>query len=206
MRTEVNGDTLSKNKFEWDSKKLTSKPPPPPGFKLPPPPGFQSRLSDFPSLEAPNDLTFTTSLGQSYSIVSKPNNYKQPPNAIVRNQNIVKKIRMVSGEETMQDFKNRSVRFHNGQLSAQKFYDYCKNVFSSNFEDFFPEMLVLLPDIGKQQELYGMLTGKAKKNLLVCENCRQVIFKKELTDHYKHHSFENQFSTHMSTQINSNNS
>ncbi|XP_044759445.1 E3 ubiquitin-protein ligase ZNF598 [Coccinella septempunctata] len=200
----LNGDASSDSGSSSDSQKEVKKPPP--GFKLPPPPGFGNRFSDFPSLGVPNDLTFTTSSGQSFSIVSKPNNYKQPMNAVVRNQNIVKKLRMVSGEEVVQEFKNRSVQFHNGQLSGQKFYDYCKTVFGPNFEDFFPEMLVLLPDIEKQQELYGILAGKAKKNLLVCENCRQVIFKKELTDHYKYHTFENQFTSRMTSKVNNENS
>ncbi|XP_045476848.1 E3 ubiquitin-protein ligase ZNF598 [Harmonia axyridis] len=200
----LNGDVYSDSGSSSDSGKQVKKPPP--GFKLPPPPGFENRFSDFPSLALPNDLTFTTSLGESYSIVSKPNNYKQPPNAVVRNQNIVKRLRMVSGEEVMQQFKNCSVRFHNGQLSTQRFFDYCKKVFGANFDEFFPEMLVLLPDIGKQQELFGVLTGKAKKNLVACENCKQIIFKKELSHHYKYHSFENQFSSQVTAQVNSNNS
>ncbi|KAL3272937.1 hypothetical protein HHI36_014395 [Cryptolaemus montrouzieri] len=178
---------------------------PPPGFKLPPPPGFANKINDFPCLGIPNDLTFTTSSGQSYSITSKVNNYKQPANFSLRNQNIIKKLGIVSGNDIVNDFKIRSEMFRNGQISSEKYYDYCKKVLGANFEDFFPELLILLPDIEKQQALFNVHTGKSKKNLLVCENCKQVILKKELSEHYKYHTFENQFSSQVTTQVNNNN-
>ncbi|KAK9883026.1 hypothetical protein WA026_001238 [Henosepilachna vigintioctopunctata] len=201
VQTEENViDTVQNRKNNNNTEPLK----PPPGFNVPPPPGFENHINEFPCLGLPNDLTFTTSSGQSYAITTKVNNYRQPDNFSSRNQNIIKRLSMVSTNDSVNDFKKRSEMFRNNQLSSEKYYDYCKQVLGANFEEFFPELLVLLPDIEKQQALFQVLSGKCKKNLVVCENCKQVIMKRELTEHYKYHTFENRFSSQVTTQVNNN--
>lgn len=176
---------------------------PPPGFTdrpqtsfvpPPPPPGFNS--NDFPTLGMENNLTFTTSSGQSYAII--PTNdqsaFKQPVNFQNRNQQLIKRImEVLNDNEAIRDFKKLSDNFRNNEVNAKKYTEQCVKVLGGKFDDIFPELLVLLPDIQKQQELYREIRGRAKENLLVCEKCKQVIFKKELREHYNYHQLESHF-------------
>ncbi|RZC39782.1 hypothetical protein BDFB_001107 [Asbolus verrucosus] len=165
---------------------------PPPGFPAKPPPGFTNFNSqNFPSLGASNDLTFTSSSGQSYSI--KPTNYHQPSNVVARNQNLMKRLMDVLDNDMINEFKAYSSQFREGTMSPDGYCDYCEAVLGANFGDLFPELLVLLPDIDKQQDLYRVCDDQIKQNLLTCENCRQVIFRRELAEHYSYHSLESQF-------------
>lgn len=175
---------------------------PPPGFvplqaqgsaKPPPPPGFNS--TNFPALNASNDLTFTNSSGQSYAISpvsTQP--YRQPQNFQNRNHNLIKKfMNVLSDNDTIMEFKTLSDKFRKGDMDAKKYHEHCRKVLGNKFDEVFPELLVLLPDIEKQQEIYKVLSGKSKDNLVVCENCKQVIFKGELSDHYNYHRLDNHF-------------
>lgn len=165
---------------------------PPPGFSVKPPPGFTP--GSFPSLGVSNDLTFTSSSGQSYAITPTTASYRSPSNFQARNQNLIKRFMSVLNDnEAIKEFKNYSDLFRNGILSAKKYYDHCKEVLGGSFDDIFPELLVLLPDISKQRELYDSYEGGNKKNLVVCENCKQVIYRRELTDHYNYHTLDNHF-------------
>lgn len=91
------------------------------------------------------------------------------------------------------EFRKYSDLFRQDELPPKKYYAHCKEILGSHFEDIFPELLVLLPDIQKQQELYQAHDGASKKNLLVCQKCQQVILNRELTDHYRYHSLDNHF-------------
>lgn len=165
---------------------------PPPGFNVKPPPGFSP--SAFPSLGVANDLTFTSSSGQSYAITPSTVSYRPPNNFQARNQNLIKRFMAVlNNNEAIKEFKNYSDLFRNGVLSARKYYDHCKEILGASFEEVFPELLVLLPDISKQRELYDAYDGSNKKNLVGCENCKQIIFKRELTAHYNYHTLDNHF-------------
>ncbi|CAG9827142.1 unnamed protein product [Diabrotica balteata] len=164
---------------------------PPPGFSVKPPPGLNP--SSFPALGA-SDFTFTSSSGQSYSIMPV-NSYIQPANFQTRNQDLIKRFMNILDNDSIKEFKTYSDLFRNGAYPTNKYYEHCKEVLRDQFDDVFPELLVLLPDLEKQQELYKAYDGKSKKHLLVCENCKQVIFKRELTEHYNSHILENQFPT-----------
>lgn len=180
---------------------------PPPGFSVKPspglqPPGLQSTNSkppgfspaSFPSL-GNTHLTFTTSTGQSYSITPS-NSYHLPTNFQSRNQNLIKRLMdVLNNNDVIKEFKTYSALFRNGAYPTKNFYEHCKSVLGDRFDDIFPELMVLLPDIPKQQELYNSYDGKNKKGLLVCENCKQIIFKKELSEHYNYHVLDNQFPT-----------
>ncbi|XP_044272697.1 E3 ubiquitin-protein ligase ZNF598 [Tribolium madens] len=168
-----------------------ARPTPPPGFSVKPPPGFNVSNQNFPSLGASNDLTFTSSSGQSYSI--KPTNYHQPANFVARNQNLIKRAMNVLDGDTIKEFKSYSAKFREGAMIPEDYHEYCKALLGSSFKELFPELLVLLPDIEKQQDLYRVCDGDIRKNLIVCENCSQVIFKRELGEHYNYHALESQF-------------
>ena len=63
---------------------------PPPGFQnsnasVKPPPGFQTNVTVNSVAKSPNNLTFTSSLGESYSILPA-HSYTAPPDALARNQ------------------------------------------------------------------------------------------------------------------------
>lgn len=181
---------------------------PPPGFSVKPPPGLQPPRLQPPGLQPPGlshvsfpcslsgtDLTFTTSSGQSYSIT--PNNSYHPPNNFQsRNQHLIKILmEVLNNKDLIKEFKTYSDLYRNGSYPTKNYYEHCKIVLGTCFDDIFPELTVLLPDIPKQQELFNSYQGKNKKNLLVCEHCKQIIFKRELSEHYNHHILENQFPT-----------
>ncbi|VEN64205.1 unnamed protein product, partial [Callosobruchus maculatus] len=89
-RSEIKIGNLSNT---GESSVLSNKPEestkPPPGFTIKPPPGLNPAA--FPGLEGvANDLTFTSSSGQSYSITPSIK-YHPPLNFQSRNQNLVRK-------------------------------------------------------------------------------------------------------------------
>ncbi|CAG9773661.1 unnamed protein product [Ceutorhynchus assimilis] len=206
-RSELKIGSLSNtNSFVDDSPAVSSKMPPP-GFSskpnLPqsatvkPPPGFNSSSSNFPSLNFPNnDLTFTNSSGKSYAIspTKASTAYRTPSNFQNRNINLSKKfMEVLNDEKSMKHFMTLSGDFRSGAVDGKKYYQECRKIFANKFDDIFPELLVLLPVVEKQQELYEHLSGKLKENIIVCQNCQQVILKKELSEHYNHHTLENHF-------------
>ncbi|KAJ8953918.1 hypothetical protein NQ318_019158 [Aromia moschata] len=105
---------------------------PPPGFNVKPPPGFTP--GSFPSLNVANDLTFTSSSGQSYAITPS-NDYYSPNNFQSRNQNLIKRFMAVlNNNDAIKEFKNYSDLFRNGVLPATKYYDHCKEVLGDSFK------------------------------------------------------------------------
>lgn len=169
---------------------------PPPGFSVKPPPGF-SNMNAIGMLNSnclSNDLTFTNSTGRSYSIrpIIK---YHQPDNFSRRNRDLIEKfMTILNNNDVIREFKNYSELFRSGTLPASKYYEHCKCILGTDFEDVFPELLVLLPDIEKQQELYKEHTAKSDcKNLLVCDFCKQVVLKSELCNHNVYHNLNDEF-------------
>lgn len=122
-----------------DFPSLSADPTPPPGFTTKakkPPPGFTNISS--PSSDAngfPTDYEFS-----------------HPPNASKRNQALVSEFqKALKTPESMQEFRQISQMFRDGDYLAKAYYDTCKVVLASGFDSIFPELLVLLPDIDKQQ-------------------------------------------------------
>lgn len=165
---------------------------PPPGFNVKPPPGFNNLTPNSNCVS--NDLTFTNSTGRSYSIrpITK---YHQPENFSRRNRDLIEKfMSILNNNEVIREFKNYSELFRNGTLPASKYYQHCKCILGGDFEDVFPELLVLLPDIEKQQELYKVHVAESGcKNLLVCDVCKQVVLKTELGSHNTYHNMNDEF-------------
>lgn len=97
-----------------------------------------------------NNLTFTTSLGESFNIVPTYH-YKPPTNDKNRNLNLHTSFQQVLSPEVMSEFRQISKMFREGTYKAQPYYEHCIIALGEKFDDLFPELLVLLPDINKQQ-------------------------------------------------------
>ncbi|KAK0098533.1 hypothetical protein PV326_006993 [Microctonus aethiopoides] len=182
---------------------------PPPGFGAaatvtpPPPPGFAVKFNNM-TLDCPNNgLTFTNSSGESYSILPDEHinlySYVPPPDFQKRNKNLVAKISEVLGLlESIEEFRYISGLFRQGSCSAEDYYKRCRSAMGIDaFANVFPEMLVLLPDIRKQRELYYLHKkeiGENIKSLELCVTCGQVVQAgSDSKFHYSTHTLDNHF-------------
>jgi hypothetical protein len=145
--------------------KLT--PVPPPGFGrgvstssnsvTSPPPGFSVTLNSVARPQS-SGLTFTSSSGQRYSILpgnsgSSSHKFVPPQDFARRNQALVTRVKKTFVDaQSMDEFCQASKMFRQGEISAHDFSIYCQEIMGSEeFSKIFAELLVLLPDIEKQQ-------------------------------------------------------
>ncbi|CAG9786271.1 unnamed protein product [Diatraea saccharalis] len=127
------------------------------------PPGFKAR----PTCDG---MTFTNSSGQTFS--APVHTYIPPPDFEQRNRDLVKKFTVaLGGAAAVEDFKVASRAFRDSIIGADEFYQHCRNAVGSQFDTLFPEMVALLPDIAKQQEL---VVGR-NSQLEVCSTCGQLL-------------------------------
>lgn len=223
----INGDDNSNpnNSESSFSLKPNSKPPgfsdipkdkPPPGFektnKTTPPPGFSIKVNSIARLPSSNNgLTFTNSSGQSYPITPGSNNltptshqYFPPVNFAPRNGELVESVmKALKDDKKLDEFRNMSCQFRQNILTAKEYYSHCQQAMGNDFDNIFPELIVLLPDIEKQQELWTvhqMLSKPAastnvskKLRLDVCTTCRQVLNASDLQNHQTAHAHVNDF-------------
>nr|XP_022914031.1 E3 ubiquitin-protein ligase ZNF598 [Onthophagus taurus]XP_022914032.1 E3 ubiquitin-protein ligase ZNF598 [Onthophagus taurus] len=188
----------------------------PPGFsgkKLKPPPGFESYQNLLPS-----EMTFTNSTGQSFSIPTK-SRYKPPKNFEMRNESLIKNLNEVINNNvtnnnskstknnskknsdcktSILEFKRLSALFRNGEFDAKSYFDLCLLMMEYSFDVLFPELLILLPDVGKQRELFDEFMRRKsgdvdKLGLEVCSRCDQVVLRGDLGEHLMEHALENDF-------------
>lgn len=187
------------------SSKLSSFASPPPGFSSPvppPPPGFSVKYNSLERLHGSNGLTFTNSSGESYTILPPDDTshvYVPPPDFQRRNTCLVARLNEVLvHQDKIDKFRYVSGLFRGGTCDAEEYYTHCREVMGSDaFENVFPELLALLPDIAKQQELFKVhkreLGGKAK-GLEVCATCSQVVKNgMDFRTHMSSHTLENHF-------------
>lgn len=174
----------------WEVKKPPKPPPglgkPPPGL---PPPGFSGLNGGFPPL-----------IGGPAGEDTAVGGYITPSNFAKRNSSLVKLINSSLVGETLDEFKQISVAFRNGSLAAPEYYAHCREMLGpANFKELFPELLALLPDISKQQELWkvykvdikntGTTSSKKKGNKLeACVTCDQIVRSSDLREHLAKHS------------------
>lgn len=189
-------------------------PPPPPGLSVPlnkPPPGFTDALStrDFPSEHVilPKQ---TMALAGVYSV---PEDFKE------RNVKLIQTINdyLKNDESKFNEFKTYSGKFRQGQISATQYYRSCRDLLGENFQKLFNELLVLLPDVAKQQELLtahndfriaenqkSNKSKKKKKNVWqtdsnseldcqMCVICKQVLTRKDFISHKALHNEDDEF-------------
>ncbi|XP_007438818.1 E3 ubiquitin-protein ligase ZNF598 [Python bivittatus] len=202
----------------FNSVVLLSSPPPPPGLSMPPskpPPGFTPIPATSISENAPAPVKEPKLCQGPYLILE---NFQQ------RNIQLIQSIKEFLQEDESQfnKFKTYSGQFRQGLISAAQYYKSCQELLGENFKKIFNELLVLLPDTAKQQELlsaYNDLKVKApagsspsslsrsKKNrkmvwqtepasdldCCVCPTCQQVLTQQDLVSHQALHLEEDEF-------------
>ncbi|NXL65719.1 ZN598 ligase, partial [Chordeiles acutipennis] len=192
---------------------LLKSPPPPPGLSVPvskPPPGFAVIPS--PTISEP----VTTSLKEPKSC---PGSYLIPENFQQRNMQLIQSIKefLQSDESKFNKFKTHSGQFRQGLISAAQYYKSCRELLGENFKKIFNELLVLLPDTVKQQELLSahndfrikekQSSNKPKKNkknvwqtdsnsdldCCICPTCKQVLTQQDVVTHKALHIEDEEF-------------
>lgn len=139
------------------------------------PPGFRSR----PACE----LTFTNSAGQTFA--APPHAYVPPPEFERRNRALVEKFAVaLGGAAAVEDFKAASRAFREGSISADEFYARCRGALGSQLDQVFAELVALLPDIARQQEL---VVGRAPAALAACAACGQLLAPRDRAAHQQTH-------------------
>ncbi|KAI1233625.1 hypothetical protein IHE44_0004062 [Lamprotornis superbus] len=188
-------------------------PPPPPGLSVPvskPPPGFAVIPSSTISEPVTTALKEPKSCHGSYLI---PENFQQ------RNIQLIQSIKefLQSDESKFNKFKTHSGQFRQGLISAAQYYKSCRELLGENFRKIFKELLVLLPDTAKQQELLSahndfrikekQSSNKPKKNkknvwqtdspaeldCYICPTCRQVLTQQDVVTHKALHIEDEEF-------------
>ncbi|KAL1278427.1 hypothetical protein QQF64_025100 [Cirrhinus molitorella] len=193
-------------------------PPPPPGLGpvvSKPPPGFtgiplNSNVVES-SVPAVNRVTPATG---SYLI---PENFQQ------RNMDLIQSIKnfLQNDETKFNEFKNYSGQFRQGLIPAVQYYKSCQELLGENFNRVFNELLVLLPDTRKQQELLtahgdfkalekqqqgskpkknkkkawqtGTTSNSLELDCQVCPTCKQVLAMKDFNTHKTLHIGDDDF-------------
>ncbi|CAH2268991.1 jg16016 [Pararge aegeria aegeria] len=129
------------------------------------PPGFKKR----PPCDG---MTFTNSSGQTFP--APVHTYIPPPNFEQRNRALVKQFAAALGEAAaVEDFKVASRAFRDSVISAEEFYQHCQSALGCQLEAVFPDLVALLPDIAKQQEL--VVGRDIISKLEVCSTCGQLL-------------------------------
>lgn len=194
----------------------------PPGFGKPssannkPPPGFSSQTMS-------GSLSNGVLEEKQSHLGSNMDNYQyyQPEGFQERNQQLIGTIKSVCGSDSMQftDFKTLSGEFRRSDITASQYYKRCCEILGKdNFLEVFPELLALLPDIEKQQELLTVymqsecmvkndkvlkISGKSRNakgawtktqsGFLTCQTCRQVLVRKDYNSHLVLHNIDSDF-------------
>ncbi|KAE8578978.1 hypothetical protein XENTR_v10023864 [Xenopus tropicalis] len=210
---------------------------PPPGFvpvvtvaPLAPPPGLSSSVGKPPPGFNNLPPTALPSEPQNKATKQPPfctRTYLVPENFQQRNIHLINSIKdfLDSDESKFNEFKSLSGKFRQGLISAAEYYQSCRQLLGDNFKLIFNELLVLLPDTGKQQELLSAhkefhveekpSSNKPKKNkksawvtdsksldldYSVCPSCGQVLAPRDLASHKKLHLEDHDFPSLQATR------
>ncbi|NP_001089231.2 zinc finger protein 598 S homeolog [Xenopus laevis] len=210
---------------------------PPPGFipvvtvaPLAPPPGLSSSVGKPPPGFNNLPPTALPSEPQNKTAKQPPfcsRTYLVPENFQQRNMHLINSIKdfLDSDESKFNEFKSLSGKFRQGLISAAEYYQSCRQLLRENFKLIFNELLVLLPDTTKQQELLSAhkeshveekpSSNKPKKNkktawlmdsksldldYSVCPSCGQVLAPRDHSSHKKLHLEDNDFPSLQATR------
>uniref|UniRef100_A0A8V5G9D7 RING-type E3 ubiquitin transferase n=1 Tax=Melopsittacus undulatus TaxID=13146 RepID=A0A8V5G9D7_MELUD len=197
---------------------LLKNPPPPPGLSVPvskPPPGF----AVIPSTNITDPVTTDTSGLPNSRPKPRHGSYLIPENFQQRNIQLIQSIKefLQSDESKFNKFKTHSGQFRQGLISAAQYYRSCRELLGENFRKIFKELLVLLPDTAKQQELLSahndfrlkekQSSSKPKKNkrnvwqtdsnseldCSICPTCQQVLTPQDVGTHKALHMEDEEF-------------
>lgn len=129
------------------------------------PPGFKRR-------PACDGMTFTNSAGQSFPVPLHA--YIPPPDFEPRNRALVRRLAALGDAAAVERFKAASRAFRSGGLGAEQFHAHCAAALGPRLRAVLPELVVLLPDIGKQQEL-ALAVRELAGACDVCAVCGQLL-------------------------------
>lgn len=190
---------------------------PPPGLSKAlkcahPPPGFMVPSSNVDKLDTVEKI----SMPMSSDLTNFQ--YTQPEEFQSRNQELIKMIQSLCADDSKKfaDFKTLSGEFRRSEIDASTYYIQCEKTLGKKiFHEIFQELVALLPDINKQQELLSMYLSAIKKQenvksaskfkdskgawapsssgFLTCQVCRQVLLRKDYNCHVSSHSLDNDF-------------
>ncbi|CAH2307437.1 E3 ubiquitin- ligase ZNF598 [Pelobates cultripes] len=203
---------------------------PPPGFSpvvtvapIAPPPGLSASVG-----KPPPGFSNISPITQSAEPEAKPvkespfctRAYLVPENFQQRNIYLINSIKdfLDSDESRFNEFKSHSGKFRQGLISASEYYKSCRKLLGENFSLIFNELLVLLPDTAKQQELLSAhrdsssedkpVSNKSKKgkkgawktdsntsdlDYSTCPSCSQVLSPRDVGYHKTLHIEDNDF-------------
>ncbi|XP_035700499.1 E3 ubiquitin-protein ligase ZNF598 isoform X4 [Folsomia candida] len=119
--------------------------------------------------------------------------YSQPPEFTRRNGRLLEAIKssLNRDESSFEMFKSVSNQYRRGELESKEYYELCQDLFGvTDFRVIFPELVALLPEIEKQQELLAShrRSGGIMKDLSSCHECFQVIKAGDMAAHIQSHS------------------
>lgn len=207
---------------------------PPPGFESPqtpvlvsstvlaPPPGFaSSSLVDLKDLSLKNLMDSVSNESRvpnadTPGVFPESYRYEEPKDFQSRNKDLVMKIKDVfqENEDKFSTFKSCSSDFRGGTVSAIEYYNKCTELIGlEHFIQIFTELLVLLPDIEKQQQLLDAhkmheksknsaekvlkISGKSsaapwssQPDFVACPVCHQILLQGDYNQHVSMHNLE----------------
>jgi len=179
------------------------------------PPGFENRFHPLATIRTPPGLMTTVSgsnnqrpqtqttikappgLSLNNSTNGKQFEYLHPLGSADRNKVLITNLMMAlipardERFDTFEKFKEMSTLFRKHVITAYDFYSYCVEALCPNsFESVFRELVLLLPDIQKQQELLFIYNRNSRDemNVEVCKYCRQVLRASDVEYHMSNHN------------------
>lgn len=96
----------------------------------------------------------------------------------------------------LKKFRQLSVDFRSGIVSCEEYLGECSRLAPREvLPTFFPELICLLPDISKQEELMRLFRREFKDScqLVQCETCSQVLRPEDRQHHGTTHSLDVDF-------------
>lgn len=190
--------TVTKTNSAWSRPQTTKAPP---GL-----PSVKKKASNLSLSSVAQQVISSPSDAQSSNLNSTDYSYINPIDFNERNQALVKQVELVlSDRSKFLLFKEASKQFRQSFMTGDQYYSKCLEIFGrKNFSTIFGELLVLLPDIGKQNELLSAQRTELKSSkgaipkgfkpfndsneFFVCHQCRQVLVPKDQSHHMSVHS------------------
>ena len=132
--------------------------------------------------------------------------YEKPPAFQERNKQLIADVleALDNDQTSFTEFKELSGAFRRNDLGPAAYYCSCaKSMGEEKFQDIFVQLVSLLPDIRKQQELliahkHAMKSMKmnmafdwSSDRLTICKQCYQVILNEDVDSHFSAHMFSN---------------
>lgn len=207
--TDLAEGDLKQSAASWGGAKKKQPPPPPP--KKQPPPINKNIEEDFPTLgPAPKTVPVTPpgfgvikprykgrKLDNGESNNRMKGGYAEPPYFNKRSTELLGMLKLLLNDaEKVSEFRTLSASYRRDAMSAGEYMEQCVQLFPDTQElvNILPEVIYLLPDIGKQNELLDSyvelrksLTGVQPKlkEYTKCTVCSQVLSTEDVPSHTK---------------------